>query len=570
MTTNSRVCSSIVRTTLGLCAFAMLAHTAQAQDARTLDATRCAELASTTIMPAQIGLPVSAIHIDSAAWVDTAPAHCRIDGRLEPVDQSATARPITFGVALPPQWNGRAVQLGGGGMNGTVPMLAGRGEQSELGRGYATYGSDSGHSMRDDGSWLLNDEAIQNLGFAQMKKTHDAAFVLIEAAYGAKPEYNYYVGGSQGGREGLTMAQRYPADYDGVMSSVPIVGLSTLMVAPALIRIQEKPLENWVSASMGPLLLKEIMRQCDALDGLNDGVINNYVDCRAQFNVNDGKGDDDPWAALRCPGAANASCLTAAQIETLGFIFSTYEPGVALPNGRTTFGMWAPTTAIGSEGPSFGNMPMAPPGALLMSRRYAGQEGAEADAPNFFTLGTEGVTGILMQDNASNPLDYNIAQHGARHAQVAQWLDSTQSDLSEFSQRGGKIIFAIGTDDTVAPSGEQLDYYQSLVDTMGRDKLDGFARLYVLPQTGHGLTGQSAAIDGDGNTRTPAPIPATSDRFALLTAWVERGEAPGMSVEVNGASGTLPMCSYPEYPHYQGGDASQAAAYRCTRPRLAD
>src|SRR5690606_38774060 len=135
----------------------------------------------------------------------------------------------------------------------------------------------------------LNDEAIRNIGYAQMKKTHDVALALIAAAYGAAPEYNYYVGGSQGGREGLTVAQRYPQDYDGVLSSVPIVGFSTLMLAPSLIRIQEKPLASWVSAEMGPLLLKEFMRQCDALDGINDGVINNYVDCRAQFNLNDGK-----------------------------------------------------------------------------------------------------------------------------------------------------------------------------------------------------------------------------------------------------------------------------------------
>jgi feruloyl esterase len=557
---------------LQLCMLATLSlsHAAFAQDATPLSPERCATLANTTVAPAQIGEPVAAVRIDQAAWVETAPAHCRIDGQIEPVDQSPNARPINFGVALPANWNGRAVQLGGGGMNGMVPGLAGRGEQSELAKGYATYGSDSGHSMRDDPSWLLNDEAIQNLGYAQMKKTHDTALVLIEAAYGSAPDYNYYVGGSQGGREGLTVAQRYPQDYDGVLSSVPIVGFSTLMLGPTLIRIHEKPLANWVSADKGPLLLKEFMRQCDKLDGLADGVIYDYVDCRAQFNINDDKGDADPWAALRCAESATADCLSDAQIGTLGLIFSSYRPGIALPNGRETFGMWAPTTSVAATPPAFGNSPMAPPGALLMGRRYQGQEGAEADAPAFFTLGTEGVTGIVMQQTSGNPLDYTEAAHGARQATVAQWLDSTQSDLSAFAERGGKVILAIGTDDTIAPSGEQLDYYQSLLDTLGRERIDSFARLYVLPQTGHGLSGQSAAIDGDGNTLTPAPIPSAADRFALLTAWVERGEAPGMSVEVSGATGTRPMCSYPDYPHYQGGDASQAAAYRCTRATLAD
>jgi hypothetical protein len=534
----------------------------------TLTPEACTALGATVITPAQIALPVRAVTLTSATWVDTAPVHCRIDGHIDPVDQAANARPINFGVALPASWNGRGVQLGGGGMNGMIPGLAGRGEQSELARGYATYGSDSGHSVRDDPSWLLNDEAIQNLGFAQMKKTHDVAHVLIEAAYGRGAEYNYYVGSSQGGREGLTVAQRFPQDYDGVLASVPIVGFSTLMLGPSLIRIQEKPQANWVSADKGPMLLKEIMRQCDKLDGLADGVINNYVDCRAEFNVNDSKGSEDPWAALRCTGAAADTCLSDAQIATLGLIFSNYSEGIALPNGRTHFGMWAPTTAIGSTPPAFGNSPMAPPGALLMGRRYQGQEGAEADAPVFTTLGTEGVTGIMMGQTTGNPLDYDTAKHGARHAQVAAWLDSTQSDLGAFVARGGKLIVAIGTDDTIAPSGEQLDYYQSLLDTMGRATVDSFARLFVLPQTGHGLTGRSAAIDGDGNTLTPAPLPSTVDRFAMLTAWVERGEAPGMSAATSGMDATGLMCSYPQYPHYKGGDRATTAAYECATPRL--
>lgn len=544
----------------------ILPQAAFAQERAELTQARCEALAGFNITPDRIGEPVGAVRIESATWQESAPVHCRIDGRIEPAEPNATSRPILFGVALPAAWNGRAVQLGGGGMNGVVPNLAGRGEQSELAKGYATYGSDSGHSMRDDPSWLLNDEAIRNLGFQQMKKTHDAALLLIRQAYDGTPEFNYYVGVSQGGREALTVAQRYPGDYDGVLSSVPIVGFSTLMLGPSLIRIQEIPLANWVPADNGALLVKEFMRQCDALDGLVDGVINNYVDCRAAFNVNDGKGSADPWAALRCTPAARENCLTEAQIGTLGMIFSDYRPRAALPNGRTTFGMWAPTTALAAPPMSFGNIPMAPPGALLMARRYRGQEGAEADAPTFMTLGTEGVTGFFLRNPAGNPLDFGAAAHTDRHAEIAVWLDSTQSDLGAFATRGGKLIVTVGTDDTIASSGEQLDYYQSLLDTMGRARLDEFARLYVLPQTGHGLNGQSAAIDGDGKAQTPAPIPATVDRFALLTVWVEQGIAPGKNVEVSGPAGTRPMCSYPEYPRYENGDANTAVAYRCAMP----
>jgi hypothetical protein len=549
--------SSLIRSGIvaGLC---LLALPAQAQ--QTLDAAQCSALATLNIPVERIGEPVSAVVLESARWEQT-PPHCRIDGRLEPVDQSATARPIRFGVALPASWNGRAIQLGGGGMNGTVPALAGRGEQSELARGYITYGSDSGHAMQDE-EWLLNDEAIHNLGHLQMKKTHDAAMALVQAAYGSEPGYNYYVGGSQGGREGLTVVQRYPADYDGVLATVPIVGFTSLMLAPSRTRIEEKPLARWVPPHKGAALLAEFMRQCDSLDGLADGVINNYVDCRAYFNVNDKVGPANPWAAIQCPNdvdpapqdSSDQACVTSGQIATLNYVFSDFTPGISLPNGRSNFGMWAPTTAVAGGG--FGG--------LFTATRFLGQEGAPADAQRFAQLGTNGVYGIFMQDLAANPLDFDEAVHGARYQELAAWLDSTQSDLSAFAERGGKLLLIIGTDDTIAASGEQLNYYQSLLDTMGRERIDAFARLYVLPQTGHGLSGRSVALAG--SQAEAFDIPNQTDRFALLRDWVEAGQAPGKSVPVTSAARSLPMCSYPEYPHYKGGDATQAASYECAAP----
>ena len=204
-----------------------------------------------------------------------------------------------------------------------------------------------------------------------------------------------------------------------------------------------------------------------------------------------------------------------------------------------------------------------------MSQRYRGQEGAAADAAVFNTLGTDGVTGLFMQNPSANPLEFDIAKHGKRHEQLAPWLDSTQADLSAFSARGGKLVVIVGTDDTIAPSGEQQNYYQSVIDKMGRNKVDAFARLYVLPQTGHGLTGRSAAVDGDGKAITPTEIPSRVDRFSLLTQWVEQGKAPAMAVDVSGQNATRPMCSYPQYPQYHSGDVSVAASYTCTQPKYA-
>ena len=585
---------------------AIAAGTAHAQapiaDSARLSDAVCASPALAAAVPADsIGEPVSAVALDAPAWVaatQDAPAHCLITGRLQPVDTSSTAQPIRFAVALPAAWNRRAIQLGGGGMNGTVPRVAG----NDLRQGYATYGSDSGHA--NDPKWALNDEAIRNLGYAQMKKTHDAAFVLIERAYGERPAFNYYVGGSQGGREGLTVAQRYPEDYDGVLATVPIVGFSTLMLAPTLSRIQERTLAAWVPPTKGRALLAEFMRQCDGLDARVDGVINNYVDCRALFNVNDGGREPaDPWARLRCANDVDpnpqdtsaAACLTARQIETVSFVFSKYAAGVKLANGRTTFGMWAPTTsvaggavgpppptaapslgpsgappggpALGRGGPP-GGMAMAPPGGLFVVQRYRGQEGAAPDASVFATLGSNGVNGFVMQDLDANPLDYDTSKYRARREQTSQWLDATAANLAEFRRRGGKLVVIVGTDDTIAPSGEQLDYYQSMLDAMGRRAVDDFARLYVLPQTGHGLTGNSASIDGNGATLQPTAIPSSIDRFALLREWVENGKAPGKSEVVTGSAGSRPMCSYPEYPRYVSGAADVADSYVCAAPSL--
>jgi len=530
-----------------------------------------------SIAPSAIGLPVRSVAL-SAAWVEAAdgvPAHCRVDGVMAPVDTAPTARPINFRVLLPAAWSGRAAQLGGGGMNGIIPNLAGGPggpSPSLLARGLVTYGSDSGHQMafgRGRGTpppgtnygddWALNDEAIANLGYAQMKKTHDAAMALIDRMYGARPQFNYYIGTSQGGREALTVAQRYPADYDGIAANVPIVGFSSLMLAPELIRIHEKPRANWVTPAKVNAIRGEFVRQCDGLDGLADGIINNYMGCRAIFDVTQGARSRHPWAAKRCPGNVDPSpddstanaCLTDGQISTLEFVYSRYSFAGPLAHGTKTFGMWVPNTDPSGSG-------------LILDARFAGQEGAPYGAMHTH-LGILGVTGFLMKDLAANPLSY--AEGGPlnqRRKDLSAILDATNPDLSAFHQRGGKMIVTIGTNDTLASPGAQLDYFQSVVDTLGRATVDRFARFFVMPQTGHGLTGTNYTVDGEGRTLTPAPIPNRYDQVGLLFDWVEKGVAPGMSVTVTAGEKSLPLCSYPSFPKYQGGSATAAASYKCS------
>jgi feruloyl esterase len=386
--------------------------------------------------------------------------------------------------------------------------------------------------------------------------------VLIERMYGERPQFNYYIGTSQGGREALTVAQRYPADYDGVAANVPIVGFSSLMLAPELIRIQEKPQANWVTPAKVNAIRGEFVRQCDGLDGLADGIVNNYMACRALFDVKQGARGRHPWSAKRCPGNADpnpadtsaSACLTDGQIATLEFVYSRYAFATPLANGAKTFGMWVPNTDPSGSG-------------LILNGRFAGQEGAPDGAPMHAHLGVLGVTGFLMKDLAANPLAY--AEGGTlnqRRKDLSAMLDGTNPDLAAFQKRGGKMIVTIGTNDTLASPGAQLDYYQAVIDTMGRGTVDRFARFFVMPQTGHGLSGTNYTTDGEGRTIAAAPIPNRYDQVALLFDWVEKGVAPGMSVTVTAGERSLPLCSYPTYPKYQTGPSTAAASYTCARP----
>ena len=540
----------------------------------------------TSIDASAIGEPVRAVTLSSASWVDAAentPPYCRVDGFIAPVDTATTARPINFRVALPATWIHRAAQIGGGGFNGVIPNLTGGGPggPSVLARGFVTYGSDSGHqaaagprrggppapalqgSTSDD--WTLNEEAIANLGYAQMKKTHDAAMVIIQRMYGVRPRFNYYIGTSQGGREALAVAQRYPADYDGVSANVPIVGFSTLMLAPELIRINEKPLANWVTPAKVNAIRGEFMRQCDSLDGLADGIINNYLACRAIFDVTQGARNRRPWAAKRCPNDVDpnpedtsaGACLTAGQISTLELTYSRYRFATPLAFGTRSFGMWVPNTDPSGSG-------------LILKARFRGQEGAPDNAAMHSHLGVLGVTGFLMKNISANPLDY--VEGGAfnrRREALSRVLDATNPDLSAFHKRGGKMIVTIGTNDTLASPGAQLDYYQSVLDRMGRASVDRFARFFVMPQTGHGLSGTNYTTDGNGRSIAAQPIPNRFDQLSLLFDWVENNIAPGTSVVVTAGEKSLPLCSYPAYPRYRAGAPASASSYECTAAQSA-
>src|SRR3954452_22963901 len=230
----------------------------------------------------------NAIRIDAAALTDAkpltvtdagptpaarispaTPQFCRVLGHIEPTDPKAP--PIRFQLNLPLQWNGRSVQYGGGGFNGVVisglalPPASPFDIASPLAKGFATYGTDSGHEARPGEppqSFAANDEAFVNFAHASYKKVRDAAVMLIERAYGARPEKMYYVGSSEGGREGLTMAQRYPNDFDGIFARVPVINWVGLQAAGTRMGVTQMG-PGWLAPDKVKVVGDAVIAQCD-------------------------------------------------------------------------------------------------------------------------------------------------------------------------------------------------------------------------------------------------------------------------------------------------------------------
>ncbi len=533
-----------------------------------------AEKLGTGIPIAAIGEPVASVTLSSPVWTaetGDAPAYCSVEGSMAPIDTASTAKEINFLVVLPAVWGHRSVQLGGGGMNGWVPGPW----PFWLHRGFASYGSDAGHQGEplpvDSQEWALNEEAVRNLGYMQMKKTHDAAMVLIERMYGERPTFNYYFGQSQGGREGLMVAQRYPADYDGILSLSPLVDFSSLMLAPVWIRIQERLAANWVTPAKANAVHGEIVRRCDELDGLVDGIINNYMACRGIFDVTRRAPSQDPWETRRCPNnidphpadTTSRACLTDGQIATLNFVYSPYRFATGLANGRSSFGMWLPNTGLSEWEIQLANQYHFEP---ISGVRYRGQEGAADDARMFSHIGTAGVSGFLMQDLEANPLDYvEGGALDARRRQISPWLDATDPDLTAFYERGGKLIVIVGTNDNMASPADQLDYFQSVIDAMGQARVQAFTRFFVVPHTDHFLAGQNYPVAGDGLPIPAAaiPTPTLNQEAEWLMDWVEHDVAPTTPSIISAAERSLPLCLYPTFPMYVGGPANLASSYRC-------
>ncbi len=276
------------------------------------------------------------------------PAFCKVLGHIEPADPKAP--PIKFQVNLPVEWNNRSLQYGGGGFNGV--LITGLGlppaypydKPSPLARGFVTYGTDSGHATKTGETpqlFALNDEAFENFAHVSYKKVRDAAVAVMTRAYGKKPDRMYFMGSSEGGREGLTMAQRYPEDFDGIFARVPVINWVGLQHAGTRAGMATMG-EGWIKPAQVKLVADAVLKACDKADGSEDLLIEDPVGCKASFKPE----------TLHCiEGQKPDQCLNEAQISAINTLHSTYKFSFALANGLDDYPGWG---ISGEDNPSFG------------------------------------------------------------------------------------------------------------------------------------------------------------------------------------------------------------------------
>jgi feruloyl esterase len=555
-----RLMLSIVTAATGLLAACSNPGPLRAGDAK----AGCATLAA-AIDATRIGLPNGGTTVDSATLVapsalavaergptpaatitPAAPEYCKVLGRIAPVDPKAP--PILFQVNLPTSWNGRSVQYGGGGFNGV--LITGLGlvpaapydKPSPLAQGFVTVGTDSGHQNQPNQppqTFALNDEALINFAHASYKKVRDVSVDLMTRAYGRGPEKLYFVGSSEGGREGLTMAQRYPDAFDGIFSRVPVIHWTGLQHAGLRDGFATMG-EGWIRPPQVKLVHDAVLVACDAADGLADGIVSDPVGCRQRFDV----------TRLQCSGAASDACLSEPQVRAVQALHSPFRFDFDLAHGLREYP---------GRGPSGENLPSFGPTGGWTAWWLGAAPPAIPPQPNNSIAWFYGA-GAIQYFYARNPSadlrSYKPAEHAPRVREVSELMDSTNPDLTAFQSRGGKLLMLENMADYAQSPHAGIGYYESVVRRLGQPSVDGFLHLYTAPGVDHVGTG----------------APANVDMLSALVNWVERGQAPqALTLVEQGAkppfatSRARPLCRWPTLPRYKGGDAASAASFACER-----
>ena len=473
---------------------------------------------------------------DLTPFYKTLPGFCRVIAKAHPTSDSD----ITIEVWMPlDKWNGKLQGLANGGFAGAINYLE---LGASLQHGYVATGTDTGHTGSPvDAAWALgHPEKIIDFGYRGIHEMTRVAKLVVPAFYGSAPKRSYFAGCSDGGREALMEAQRYPEDYDGILAGAPAnywTGLLSLAVVDTQ-AVTATP-ASFIPPAKIATIGKAVTAVCDKLDGVADGVLNDPRQCRF-----------DP-ATIQCKTDADSGdCLTAPQVSALRTIYA----GVHDTSGKVIFPGYLPGAEEGQGGWALWITGPAPAKSLMA----------------FFGLG---YYSNMVYDQKDWDYKTFAVETGMKAAttKTAEALNATNPDLSAFRSRGGKLILYHGWNDPAIPALNTVNYYQDVIAKMGRSATDSFTRLYMVPGMQHCGGGPGPEDFGEALDATSTD-PQHNIRITLEN-WVEKGSAPSSFVVSKAASGnspeiTRPLCPYPQSAKYKGtGDPNKAESFTCASPR---
>lgn len=430
-------------------------------------------------------LKLSRVHIDVAELVATGSvtkplqeagltartaAYCRVQATLNPRPESS----IKFELWMPvgKAWNGKFEQIGNGGFAGTVPA---RYMFPALQAGYAVAGTDDGHTGADfaDARWALHQpQKIVDFGWRAIAETTVASKTILQAFKQTPPAKSYFYGCSDGGREALMMAQRFPGYFDGVVAGAAATAMTRLFTGGAV--RGARLLKSGVTLSPGKLALL----QSRALDSCGHGgrYLKDPQNCRVELD------------ALKCSGVDNDSCLTEAQIAAAKTIYQDLNDPAS---GRPLYGFL--------------------PGAEAVKGGWNDWiTGANGDFKSAGLAITWNYLAFMVKDDPNlNLADVSADDLKRGELEVGAQIDADEPDLAAFRARGGKVLQYHGWNDPAVAPGYALEYRDRLIAKLG--SVADFYRLYMVP-------GMLHCGGGDAPTRV--------DWQASLSAWVERGIEP--------------------------------------------
>lgn len=487
--------------------------------------TPCSEMASlalpnTTITRAEVVLagafkpekPFSEVPGLRSGY-DRLPAFCRVAATAKPTNDSE----IRFEVWLPLEgWNGKFQAVGNGVWSGQIwyPFMA-----QALARGYATANTDTGHEGDGmDASFALgHSEKLIDFGYRAVHEMTVQSKAIVAAYYGTAARYAYWNGCSSGGKQGLKEAQRYPLDYDGIVAGAPGNNWTHLMASGVWMALAtHKDSASFIPPDKFGVIHTAVLKACDALDGVEDGVLEDPRACRF-----------DP-AVLACKGADGPGCLTTAQVEAARKIY-------AGPTNPRTGGQIFPGIERGSE---TNWVPIAalpqPLGVYSSHFRY-----------------------VVFADSQWNYQRLDFDADIARADRLDRnTINATDPNLGKFFAHGGKLLLYHGWSDMLIAPRNTIAYYEQVRQTVGAARAEQAMRLFMAPGMAH-------CAGGEG--------PSNFDALTALERWVEHGMAPDTITASRSQDGkvvrTRPLCAYPRRAKYVGtGSIDDAKNFVCAAP----